>query len=78
MWWTVDVTDGPFYIISRTSAAAISDGLSQTAAFSERAFGTSQEVTGIQDRLTTWVARPDTSPSQANLEQWCDQSQPPQ
>ena len=74
----MDVTDGPFHIISRNSAASILDGLSQTAAFSERAFGTGQLVTGTQDRLTTWMSREDTSSSsQADLEQWCEQSQPP-
>jgi len=75
-WWTVDVTDGPFYIISRTSAASVRDGLSQTAAFSERAFGTGDVVSGLSDPLTTWAIRPNTSSSQADLEGWCDQSPP--
>ncbi len=78
IWFTDKVTDGPFYIISHTSAASVTDGLSQTAAFSERAFGTGQDLTGMTDRLTTWVVRPqNVSANQADLEQWCDLSQPP-
>ena len=65
----MNVTDGPFYIISRTKAASITDGLSQTAAFSERAFGTGQDLAGHPDPLTTWIIRPDTSSSQTDLEQ---------
>jgi prepilin-type N-terminal cleavage/methylation domain-containing protein len=57
-WNKENVTDGPFFITSRTSAAGITDGLSQTAAFSERAFGIDQVVTGRSDPRTTWINRP--------------------
>jgi prepilin-type N-terminal cleavage/methylation domain-containing protein len=77
IWSTTNVTDGPFHIISRNSAASIRDGLSQTAGFSERAFGTGQDVTGRPDPLTTWLIRPDGSSSdQGDLERWCEQSAP--
>jgi prepilin-type N-terminal cleavage/methylation domain-containing protein/prepilin-type processing-associated H-X9-DG protein len=75
-WFTVNVTDGPFYIISRTNAAGVTDGLSQTAAFSERAFGTGEDLSGPQSPLTTWKMRPDTSSDQSDLESWCDQPSP--
>jgi prepilin-type processing-associated H-X9-DG protein len=77
-WNRQNATDGPFYITSRTTAAAITDGLSQTAAFSERAFGTGQEVTGRTDPRTTFITRPiNTSTSQADLEGWCELPNPP-
>jgi len=75
-WSTVNVTDGPFYIISRSSAASIRDGLSQKAAFSERAFGTGQDLASLTDPLTTWMIRPDTSSDQGDLERWCEQPNP--
>ncbi len=76
IWSTVNVTDGPFYIISRTNAAAVTDGLSQTAASRERASGTGQALSGPQSPLTTWFIRPDTSSDQADLERWCEQPNP--
>jgi prepilin-type N-terminal cleavage/methylation domain-containing protein/prepilin-type processing-associated H-X9-DG protein len=76
-WNRQNSTDGPFFITSRSAAAAISDGLSQTAAFSERAFGTGQEVTGTPDPITTWFTRPpNTSTSQIDLERWCETPNP--
>ncbi len=77
-WNIQNITDGPFFITSRSSAARITDGLSQTAAFSERAFGTGQDVTGRPDPQTTFINRPmNTSTSQSDLEQWCEEPNPP-
>jgi prepilin-type N-terminal cleavage/methylation domain-containing protein/prepilin-type processing-associated H-X9-DG protein len=77
-WNIQNITDGPFFITSRSAAARITDGLSQTAAFSERAFGTGQDVTGRPNPQTTFMNRPiNTSTGQPDLEQWCEQSNPP-
>ena len=77
-WNLQNVTDGPFFITSWLTAATITDGLSQTAAFSEHAFGTGQDVTGTPDPMTTYIIRPEnTSTSQADLERWCELPNPP-
>ena len=76
-WNRQNATDGPFFITSRMSAAAVTDGTSMTAAFSERAFGTGLDVTGTPDPKTTWMNRPaNTSTSQADLEGWCETPNP--
>jgi prepilin-type processing-associated H-X9-DG protein len=73
------VTDGVFYIISRTRMADISDGSSNTAAFSEHAIGISNNPSvGSVDRLRQGLYRPEnSSANQSVLEQWCSQSAPP-
>jgi prepilin-type N-terminal cleavage/methylation domain-containing protein/prepilin-type processing-associated H-X9-DG protein len=79
-WVHWNATDGPFAIISKTSFAQITDGLSQTAAYSEHAFGTNVSLSSPSqvDRLTGLFARPEnTSQSQAELEKWCSQPSPP-
>src|SRR5262249_15853639 len=77
-WNRQNATDGPFFITSRMTAASIVDGLSQTAAFSERPFGTDQAVTGSPDPKDAFIARPaNTSTSQADLEAWCQLPNPP-
>jgi len=77
-WSLTNITDGPFYITSAVSFAGIRDGLSQTAAFSEHILGTGGSSTGALNRLTgLWVRPENTSTSQADLEQWCDLSNPP-
>jgi prepilin-type N-terminal cleavage/methylation domain-containing protein/prepilin-type processing-associated H-X9-DG protein len=77
-WNRQNATDGPFFITSRSTAASIVDGLSLTAAFSERAFGTDQAVAGTPDPRSAFIARPpNTSTSQADLEGWCQLTNPP-
>jgi prepilin-type N-terminal cleavage/methylation domain-containing protein/prepilin-type processing-associated H-X9-DG protein len=76
-WNRQNGTDGPFFITSRNSVATITDGTSQTGAFSERAFGSGQDVAGTPDPLTTWFNRPaNTSTSQLDLESWCETPNP--
>jgi prepilin-type processing-associated H-X9-DG protein/prepilin-type N-terminal cleavage/methylation domain-containing protein len=77
-WSTTNATDGPFHLISSTRLAAVTDGTSQTAAFSEHAFGSGDAVGRTVDRLRGGYNRPEnTSPSQSALEQWCSLSDPP-
>jgi len=79
-WVHWNVTDGPFYIISKTTLAQITDGTSQTAAYSEHAFGPNPPLSSPSqvDRLTGGFVRPtNSSQSQADLEQWCSQPSPP-
>jgi prepilin-type N-terminal cleavage/methylation domain-containing protein/prepilin-type processing-associated H-X9-DG protein len=74
-WSTMNVTDGPFHIISRTNLARVTDGTSNTAAFSEHAFAEGVEYSSPSqvNRLTGGFARGENrSVSQADLEQWCD------
>ncbi len=79
-WIHWNLTDGPFYIISRTTIAQITDGLSQTAAYSEHAFGPNISLSSPSqvNEITGGFSRPqNTSQSQADLEQWCSQPSPP-
>jgi prepilin-type N-terminal cleavage/methylation domain-containing protein/prepilin-type processing-associated H-X9-DG protein len=79
-WIHWNVTDGPFYVISRTNLAQVTDGTSQTAAYSEHAFGPDIPLSSPSqvDRLMGGFSRPqNTSQSQADLEQWCSQPSPP-
>jgi prepilin-type processing-associated H-X9-DG protein len=77
-WTMTNVNDGPFFIMSRTSFASVVDGLSQTAAFSEHARGVGGPTDGPPGPLTGRLIRPqNSSRSQAELERWCDQLDPP-
>ena len=73
LWNYQYVSDGPFFILSATRFAAISDGTSNTAAFSEHA----QWSDGVSSINRTFHIRgffekpTDTSANQADLERWC-------
>ncbi len=73
-WNYQNVSDGPFFILSATRLASISDGTSHTAAFSEHA-QRSDDVSRINStfHLRDFFQRPtDTSANQLDLEQWCE------
>ena len=78
-WDAFNVTDGPFHVLSRTRMADLSDGASNTAAFSEHAIGISNNASAATiDKLRQGLYRPENgSGSQAALEQWCAQANPP-
>lgn len=63
-WNYFNATDGPFHIISSVRIGHITDGTSNTAAFSEAA-------------ATHWFNKPkNSSANQAEFEQWCDEQVP--
>src|SRR5206468_9496914 len=77
-WSITNRTDGPFHVISSFRLAAITDGTSQTAAFSEHAFGPGGPGGRSVDRLRGGYDRGvNASRSQAELEQWCSLPNPP-
>lgn len=77
-WHTTMPTDGAFHIMSRVTFAMIRDGSSNTAAFSERAMGTSEDDLAINP-MRTYLRKPENSSSnQADLEAWCNLPNPPQ
>jgi prepilin-type N-terminal cleavage/methylation domain-containing protein/prepilin-type processing-associated H-X9-DG protein len=79
-WSDTNVTDGPFHILSATRLASVTDGTSQTAAFSEHALGTGEDLSSSSavDRRTGGFRRDiNTSGSQAELEQWCSTADHP-
>ena len=73
-WNRCNESDGPFHIISKTGIAAITDGTSNTAAFSEHGHG-GITVSRInrEFRLRGGFARPKgSSANQSELEKWCE------
>jgi prepilin-type processing-associated H-X9-DG protein len=76
-WQTTNATDGPFYVTSRIPIAMITDGLSNTGAFSEHVLARGGGGTGQPTRfLGLWQRPTNTSSSQADLEQWCRRLNP--
>jgi len=74
VWSTTNATDGPFYITSSISFASVTDGQSQTAAFSESVNYSISARRGEPDRTRTRLWRPvNSSTNQGDLEKWCDQ-----
>lgn len=77
-WTTTSVTDGPFYTTSRISWAMVLDGLSQTAAVSEHAFGSGGAASRSADRIRgVWMQPTNNSRNQGDLERWCESPNPP-
>ena len=78
-WQIQNATDGPFHIRSRFTYGTITDGLSQTGAFSEQVTGTGARMIGRPDPIQGILYRSpgNTSTSQADLEHWCDLPNPP-
>jgi prepilin-type N-terminal cleavage/methylation domain-containing protein/prepilin-type processing-associated H-X9-DG protein len=78
-WDYQNRTDGPFYLNSATRLEHVKDGTSQTAAFSEHAFGPGTDLTSAAqiNRLQGGFAGPTNGTRlQATFEQWCAQTSP--
>jgi prepilin-type processing-associated H-X9-DG protein len=76
-WDTNKVTDGPFHIGSGTTFAAIRDGTSNTAAFSEHALTEHGEEPRHPKRLSYLYVPVFNGRQQSELEEWCHSRGPP-